>query len=45
MGVGRVACRILVRISDGKKPLGIPRCRWKGNIKMGLQEVRWIRVD
>jgi hypothetical protein len=26
---------------DGKKPLGRPRRRWKGNIKMDLQEVGW----
>jgi hypothetical protein len=24
---------------EGKRPLGIPRRRWKGNIKMDLQEV------
>jgi hypothetical protein len=27
--------------ADGRKPLGRPRCRWKGNIKMDLKEVRW----
>jgi len=24
-----------------KEPLGRPRCRWKDNIKMDLQEVGW----
>jgi hypothetical protein len=25
--------------SEGKKPLGRPRCRWKDNIKMNLEEI------
>jgi len=25
--------------SEGKRPLGRPRCRWEDNIKMNLQEV------
>jgi hypothetical protein len=28
-------------LSVGKKPLGRPRCRWVGNIKMDLGEVGW----
>jgi hypothetical protein len=24
---------------EGKRPLGIPRCRWEANIKMDVQEV------
>jgi len=24
-----------VRISDGKEPLGVPRCKWTDNIKNG----------
>jgi hypothetical protein len=31
--------RVLVGKSEGKKPLGRPRCRWEDNIKMNLQEV------
>ena len=31
--------RVLVGKPDGKRPLGRPRCRWKDNIKMDLQEV------
>jgi hypothetical protein len=26
---------------EGRRPLGRPRRRWKGNIKMDLQEVGW----
>ena len=35
----RGAFRILVRISEGRRPLEIPRRRWEDNIKMDLQEV------
>jgi hypothetical protein len=31
--------RVLVGKPEGKRPLGRPRCRWKDNIKMDLQEV------
>jgi hypothetical protein len=45
----RGAYRILVRKSEGKRPLGKPRRRWTDNIKMDLQEVGrgvmdWIDV-
>jgi hypothetical protein len=45
--------RVLVGKPKGKKPLGKPRCRWKDNIKMDLQEVQcggeltglnWLRI-
>jgi len=39
MGEGRGVHRVLVGKPDGKRPLGRPRCRWKDNIKMDLQEV------
>ena len=39
MGERRGIYRILVGRPDGKRPLGIPRRRWEGNIKMDLQEV------
>ena len=29
----------LVGKSEGKKPLGRPKCRWEDNINMDLQEV------
>jgi hypothetical protein len=31
--------RVLVGKSEGKRPLGRPRRRWKDNIKMDFQEV------
>ena len=31
--------RVLVGKPEGKRPLGIPRHRWEGNIKMDVQEV------
>jgi len=31
--------RFFVGKPEGKRPLGRPRCRWEGNIKMDLQEV------
>jgi hypothetical protein len=40
MGEKRNACRILV----GKRPLGRPRRRWVGNIKMDLREIGWDGV-
>jgi hypothetical protein len=39
MGEMRGAYSVLLRKSEGKRPLGRPRCRWEGNIKMDLQEV------
>jgi len=30
---------VLVGKPEGKRPLGRPRSRWEGNIKMDLQEV------
>jgi hypothetical protein len=49
MGEGRGVHRVLVEKPDGKRPLGIPRRRWEGNIKMDLQEVEegcgeWIEL-
>jgi hypothetical protein len=41
MGEGRGAYRVLVGRSEGRRPLGRPRHRWEGNIKMDLQEVGW----
>ena len=39
MGERRAVYRILVGKPEGKRPLGRPRRRWEGNIKMDLQEV------
>ena len=36
----RNAYRVLVGKPEGKRPLGMPRCRWKDNIK--LDWGRWV---
>jgi hypothetical protein len=48
-GEGRGVYRVLVGKPEGKRPLGRPRCRWKDNIKIDLQDVRcgvsyWIEL-
>ena len=35
MGEGKSVHRVLVGKSEGKRPLGRPRCRWEDNIKDG----------
>ena len=50
MGERRGVYRVLVGKSEGKRPLGRPRCRWEDNIKMDLQEVGsggmdWIKLS
>jgi E3 ubiquitin-protein ligase DOA10 len=47
MGEKRNAYRILVGKPKEKKPLGRPRCRWVGNIKMDHREIRmeWYGLD
>jgi hypothetical protein len=47
MGEGRGVYRVLVGRPEGKRPLGRPRRRWDGNIKMdlretGIDEANWI---
>jgi hypothetical protein len=37
--------RVLVWKPNGKRPLGKPRHRWEGDIKMGLREVGGRDVD
>jgi hypothetical protein len=39
MGEKRNACRILMGKPEGKRPLGRPRRRWVGNIKLNLREI------
>ena len=39
MGEKRGIYRVLVGKPEGKRPVGRPRCRWKDNIKMDLQDV------
>jgi hypothetical protein len=35
------ACRILMRTSEGRRPLRSPRLKWVDNIKMDLRETGW----
>jgi hypothetical protein len=54
IGEDRGVHRVLVGKPERKRPLGRPRRRWEGNIKMDLQEVRrrgvvetrwsWLRI-
>jgi hypothetical protein len=41
----RNAYRILVRKSEGKRPLGRPRCRWVDNIQLDVREKGWDGID
>jgi hypothetical protein len=41
-GEKRGAYRILVGRPEGRRPLGIPRPRWEGNIEMDIQELGCI---
>jgi hypothetical protein len=45
MGAVRGACNILVGKPEGRRPLGRPRCRWEGNIKMDLRDIGFRDVD
>jgi len=52
VGENRGVYRVLVRKPEEMRPLGRPRRRWEGNIKMDLQEVGcegmdgliWLRI-
>jgi hypothetical protein len=41
----RNAYKILVGKPEGKRPLGRPRRRWEGNIKIDLREMGWGGMD
>jgi hypothetical protein len=45
MGEKRNAYRLLVGKSEGRRPLGRPRCMLVDNIKMDLLEIDWGGVD
>jgi hypothetical protein len=45
MGEVRAAYNILVGRPEGRRPLGRPRRRREGNIKMDLREIRFGDVD
>ena len=44
-GERRGVYRILVEKPEGKRPLGRPRRRWEGNIKLYLHEVGCGGID
>jgi hypothetical protein len=49
MEEGRGVYRVLVRRSEGKRPLGRRRRRWEDNIKLDLREIEidganWIQL-
>lgn len=35
------ACVVLVRVTEGKRPLGKHGLEWEGNINMDLREISW----
>jgi hypothetical protein len=41
----RNAYKTLVGKLEGKRQLGISRCRWEDNIKLDLREIGWEGVD
>ena len=45
MGERRGVYRVLVGKPERKRPLGRSTCRWKGYIKIELQEVGWGGMD
>jgi hypothetical protein len=45
MGEKKNSYRILMGKSEGKTPLGRPRRRWMGNIKMDLRGIEWDGMD
>jgi hypothetical protein len=45
VGGKRAAYRLLVEKPEGKRPLGRPRYRWVGNIKMDLGEIECSGMD
>jgi hypothetical protein len=44
-GAKRIAYRIFVGTSQGKGPLGRPRCRLGDDIKVGLREIELDGLD
>jgi hypothetical protein len=44
-GAKRNTYRILVEKPERKTPLGRPRRRWVGNIKVDLREIGWVGMD
>jgi hypothetical protein len=44
MGEGKNVYRVSVGKSEGKRPLGRPRHRWKDGVSIDLREIGWGRV-
>jgi hypothetical protein len=45
MGQQRNANGVLMAMPEGNRPLGRPRRRWVGTIKMDLKEIGWDDMD
>jgi hypothetical protein len=45
MGQDRKLYKVLVGKSEGRPPLGRPRCRWEDGIRMDLREIGSGGVD
>jgi hypothetical protein len=45
MGEERKVYKVLVGKPEGKRPLGRPRRRWEGRIRMNLREIGLVGVD
>ena len=45
MGERKGVYRVLVGKPEGKRPLGRPRCKFEGNIKMDLNDLSWKGQD
>jgi hypothetical protein len=41
MGEERNVYKVLMGKPEGKRPLGRPRHRWEGGIRMDLREIGW----
>jgi hypothetical protein len=44
-GEERGVYKVLVGEPEGKRPLGRPRCKWEGNIRIDLQKVGCRGMD
>jgi hypothetical protein len=45
VGKGRKVYKVLVRKTEGKRPLGRPIRRWNSGIRMDLRETGWESVE
>jgi len=44
MGAIRNAYNILFGKTEGKRPLGRPRCGWEDNTEMNVSKIQWESV-